>query len=218
MSDAIKSTNRNGMNVFSWSLTLLVCLIAVLVWGLDYNWSLFGMGAYHVFPLLGLLAFSIMWSQYVSGAINTLLQYDSKQLGAYFQYTGYAVLLLICLHPGLLIIQRFIDGYGLPPESYRSYVDSSLQFALFLGSASLFVFLLYELKRFFDKRSWWRYVTVAVDIAMLAIFYHGLMLGGQLSQNDWFRTLWVFYGLVLIVILVHKYATMVVRYRNRHQA
>lgn len=201
--------------IVGWGLTVAVCLVALLAWSNDYYGHFEHVGVYDVFPLLGLLAFSIMWSQYVSGAISRLFEIDTKVLKSYFQYTGYAVLLLILLHPSLLIIQRFLDGYGLPPNSYKSYVQPSLYLALFLGPLSLVIFLFYELKRFFDKRSWWKYVTTAVDIAMLAIFYHGLELGSQLSQREWFRTLWVFYGVVLIVILVHKYVAMWSQYRKK---
>ena len=207
--------NANKVQIFSWSLTIVVAVIALIAWAGDYYGHFQHVGAYDVFPLLGLLAFSIMWSQYVSGAIAELFGVGNKTLTSYFQYTGYAVLLLICLHPGILIAQRYIDGYGLPPGSYKSYVQSSLYGALLLGPVSLLIFLFYELKRFFDKKNWWQYVTFAVDIAMLAIFYHGLKLGGQLSEANWLRTVWVFYGVVLIVILTHKYIILAVQYRDK---
>jgi len=210
------SEPKNNRNVLlcSWLLTVVVSLLAVLAWSSDYYGHFKHVGAYDLFPLLGLLAFSIMWSQYVSGAIAELFDISSKVLKSYFAYTGYAVLLLICLHPSILVVQRYADGYGLPPGSYKSYVQPSLQLALFLGPVSLLIFLAYKLKRFFDKQHWWVYVTAAVDIAMLAIFYHGLELGSQLADG-WFRTLWVFYGIVLMVILAHKYITLFVRYRAK---
>lgn len=208
------NTVRNSF-VFSWSLTVAVSLLALFAWASNYFGHFQHVGPYDIFPLLGLLAFSIMWSQYVSGAVLKLYEVDTETLKSYFQYTGYAVLLLICLHPGILIAQRYVDGYGLPPGSYKSYVQPSLHLALFLGPASLVIFLCYELKRFFDKKRWWPFVTVAVDAAMLAIFYHGLKLGGQLSQNSWFRTVWVFYGVVLIVILAHKYIALGMQYRKK---
>ncbi len=210
-----KRKDDTKLQLFGWGLTAAVSVIALYAWWLDHNSHLSNLTVYDVFPLLGLMAFSIMWSQYVSGAMSELFEIKGKVLRTYYQYTGYAVLLLILLHPGLLIIQRFLDGYGVPPNSYKSYVEPSMQWLLFLGSASLVIFLTYELKRFFDKKSWWRYVTIAVDISMIAIFYHGLELGGQLSQNNWFRTLWVFYGVVLIVILLHKYVSMIGQYRAR---
>jgi hypothetical protein len=127
-------------------------------------------------------------------------------LASYFRITGYIVLVLICLHPGLLIYQRFRDGFGLPPHSYESYVAPGLGWVTLLGTTSLLVFLAFELRRFYGKRPWWRFVADASDVAMLAILYHGLRLGSQL-QHGWYRGVWLFYAVMLIAALVYKYAT-----------
>lgn len=139
------------------------------------------------------------------GAAQRLLGLEPGSLGSYFRWTGYAVLALICLHPGLLIYQRFRDGYGLPPGSYESYVAPSLAWVTLLGTASLLIFLAFELHRFFAKRRWWRYVADASDVAMLAIIYHGLKLGSQLVPGSWFRIVWLVYGLTLVGALIYKY-------------
>jgi hypothetical protein len=73
------------------------------------------------------------------------------------------------------------------------------------------VFLAYELRRWYGGRPWWKYVAAAGDAAMVAIFYHGLRLGGQL-QGGWFRGLWWFYGITLIGFLAYKYFG---KYRRR---
>ncbi len=191
--------------VGAWTLFILVSLLAIVAWGRDYNWRLVPFNTYQFFPLLGLLAFSIMWSHYVSGTVRELLGLKPQVLSHYFNATSLLVLALICLHPGLLIYQRFRDGYGLPPHSYESYVAPGLGWITLLGTASFLVFIGFEFRRVFSKRSWWRYVLVANDAAMLAIAYHGLRLGGQLTYHGWFRTLWYFYALLLICILVRKY-------------
>lgn len=193
------------ISAFGWLLVVVVCTLGFIAWGNDFNWEITPLNAYLLFPLLGILAFSIMWAHYVAGAIRDYFEFNSTSLKSFFQYTGYAVLILICLHPGLLILQRFRDGYGLPPGSYESYVQPGLGWITVLGSVSLLAFLAFELHRVFGKRSWWHWVLTAGDIAMLAIFYHGLRLGGQLYHRGWFQTLWVFYGLILIVILGRKY-------------
>lgn len=194
------------MQVIAWGLSITVSIIAIVAWGQNYEWQLTPVNAYQLFPLLGLLAFSLMWGHYVAGAIRELLSVDKKSLENYFRYTGYVVLLLICLHPGLLILQRFRDGYGLPPGSYESYVAPGLGWVTLLGTASFFVFIAYEFKRFFGNKPWWHFVQQAGDIAMLAILYHGLRLGGQLMNSGWFRTVWIFYALILVAVLVRSYA------------
>jgi hypothetical protein len=124
------------------------------------------------------------------------------------------VLVAIVLHPGLLIVARFKDGYGLPPRSYESYVAPMNAWITLLGSASLLMFLAFELKRFFEKYSWWKYVLILNDVAIVAIFYHGLRLGTQLRQG-WFQGVWYFYGVLLLLALGYKYF---LKFQHRQKA
>ncbi len=190
--------------ICAWGLSLVVTLLAIIVWGQSFDWHL-TFNAYVVFPVLGLAAYSIMWSHYIAGAGRQLLKLDAGVLKSYYRFTGYAVLILICLHPGLLIYQRYRDGFGLPPHSYETYVAPGLGWVTILGSASLLVFLAFEFHRKFGKRHWWHYVTEAGDAAMLAIFYHGLRLGAQL-QSGWYVYVWWFYGITLIAVLIRSYS------------
>jgi len=190
--------------IATWCLGAVVTALAVIVWGQSFNWHL-SFDAYLLFPVLGLVAYSLMWTHYVAGTARQLIHLPPQVLRAYYRYTGYAVLILICLHPGLLIYQRFRDGFGLPPHSYESYVAPGLGWVTLLGTASLLVFLAFEFHRIYGKRSWWHFVTEAGDVAMLAIFYHGLRLGLQL-QNGWYRSVWWFYGITLVAVLIRSYA------------
>ena len=52
---------------FAWGLSGVVVLLAVLAW-LDAGNSFFRLTAFAVFPLLGLIAFSLMWGHYIIGA------------------------------------------------------------------------------------------------------------------------------------------------------
>jgi hypothetical protein len=192
------------LSAFAWALSLLVCLLAIIAWGDTFSWRIFPLNVYAFFPLLGLLAFSLMWTHYVVGTAKDMLHVNTPRIWSFYRYTGYAVLLLICLHPGLLIYQRFRDGYGLPPKSYETYVAPSLSWITLLGTVSLLVFLAFELRRIFGTRQWWHFVVEAGDLAMLAIAYHGLRLGTQL-QMGWFKYVWLFYAAVLAAILVRKY-------------
>ena len=187
----------------AWTLSLLVAFLAIFKWGTDNDWQL--SSVYQFFPLLGLLAFSIMWSHYIAAALRQFLSLDRGVLSYYFQTTSLAVLVLLLLHPGLLAYQRLADGFGLPPGSLYSYVGTGLAWLIVLGLISLICFLVFELHRWHQDRGWWPYVAAASDLAMLAAFYHGLRLGGQLNEPGWFLTIWWFYGLSLIVILARKY-------------
>lgn len=190
-----------------WTLTTVVALLAVIVWAKSLGWQFGGLSTYSIFPVLGLVAFSIMWSHYMAGVMRrTFLK--NVELKKYFKWTGYVVLVLILLHPGLLIYQRFHDGFGLPPGSYKSYVAPGMAWLTLLGSVSLLVFLSFELKRWFDDKNWWKYVLILNDVAMVGIFYHGLKLGTQ-THIKWFMYIWWFYGIALIAALIHKYVVRI---------
>lgn len=193
-----------GFQIAAWSLSVATVVLAVVAWGQSFNWHL-SFDIYLIFPVLGLTAYGIMWSHYMAGTARQLLGLRPGVLSTYYRLTGYAVLILICLHPGLLIYQRFRDGFGLPPHSYETYVAPGLGWITLLGTVSLLIFLAFEFHRKFGKRSWWHYVTEAGDLAMLAIFYHGLRLGLQL-QYGWFRYVWWIYGVTLIAVLIRSYS------------
>ncbi|MBC7581829.1 hypothetical protein H7097_03110 [Aeromicrobium sp.] len=197
------SQSRTALTWTAWSLVTVVSILALYAWADSMGGQFDSLSSYTIFPVLGLLAFSIMWSHYMVAEIKRIVKSDAP-LKEYFNWTGYAVLVLILLHPGILIYQRFRDGYGLPPGSYKSYVAPGMGWITLLGSVSLLVFLSYELKRFFDKKKWWPYFLIVNDAAMLAILYHGLKLGTQL-QLPWFKYVWYFYGVTLISALIHKY-------------
>jgi hypothetical protein len=189
----------------AWGLSVTAVTLAFVAWGQDNLWKFGHLSTYQIFPVLGLTAWSLMWSHYMAATVRQLMGLDIAVLKSYFRWTSLVVLVLICLHPGLLIYQRFRDGHGLPPGSYESYVAPGKAWITLLGTAGLLVFLAYELHRWYGRRSWWRWVARAGDIAMLAIFYHGLRLGSQLSHQGWFVTLWWFYGLSLVLVLIRNY-------------
>jgi hypothetical protein len=197
---------REWRTAIPWGLSGVVSLLAIYAWGNSLAWNFSGISPYQFFPVLGLLAYSIMWSHYMIGAVKDKL-FEGVNLTPYFRYTGYVVLGAIVLHPGILIYQRFRDGFGLPPHSYESYVAPSMAWITLLGTASLLAFLAFELHRWYGKRTWWKYVIAAGDLAMVAIFYHGLQLGSQL-HGGWFRVVWWFYGLTLLAALARKYMSL----------
>lgn len=204
---SISSRQAQICATVAWLTAGTVSLIAVYVWLMTNDWQP-SFNAYRLFPLLGLLAFSIMWSHYVAGFVRKSLHLPAAVLSNYYKNTSLVVLALLFLHPGILILQRFRDGYGFPPHSYESYVAPGLGWVTLLGTAAWLAFIAFEFRHFFSNRAWWKYVLMAGDAAMLAIVYHGLRLGTQL-QMGWYRGLWLVYGLVLVVILGDKYVRLV---------
>ena len=195
------------VQVFAWTASAASVALSLLAWGNGISWQLSSRQplAYQIFPLLGLTAFSLMWSHYVTSAFRTRQNVPRGILKTYLEITSTLVLIAILLHPGLLWVQLWRDGFGLPPNSYlQHYVAPTLRWAAMLGTLSLVAFLAYELRRKFASRSWWKYVQRASDVGMIAIFIHGLKLGRNL-QTSWFKYIWYFYGVSLILSMVYVY-------------
>lgn len=199
----MNSTNAAKKTLISsYTFTGVVCAVSIAAWGAMNQWQFDRLTAYTVFPLLGLMAFSILWSQYVVLAIAKYTDTQDR-LGRYFSTTGWIFLLAIFLHPGLLVWRLWHDGFGLPPESYlRHYVAPGLEWAALLGSVSFLIFLAYELRRWYADKAWWKYIVYATDVAALAIFVHSINLGATV-QSGWFRAIWIFYGVTLVACLVY---------------
>jgi predicted ferric reductase len=196
--------NARNMQVIAWGLAVVACGLSFVAWGNGAAWNFSHISTYQLFPLLGLLAFSLMWTHYILGTFKEVATASPNSLKDYYKWTGYVVLVLICLHPGLLIYQLFHDGQGLPPGSYEKYVAPGLGWVTLLGTASLLVFLAFEFHRVFSHKKWWHYIVDLSDLAMLAIVYHGLRLGSQL-QTGWFRYVWWFFAVTLVAVLARKY-------------
>lgn len=200
----------------AWLLCGAVIVLAVFAWGQNLQWQFSTAISYQFFPLFGLIAFSLMWSHYILGYAREKMHISKETLRPYFRTTSAVVLAALLLHPGVLVWQLWQDGFGLPPQSYlQNYVAPAMGLAATLGLICLGVFLTYELWRWYEKRSWWKYVSGANDVAMLAIIFHGLQLGGAL-RIGWYRGLWFFYGASLIGVLAYKYTRMYTK--NSHEA
>jgi len=190
------------LQAVAWGLSAVVTVAAITVWVQHQLHHSSELSTYSLFPLFGLLAFSLMWSHYIASVMRQYFKVDRSALHTYFEVTSTIVLVALLLHPGLLIWQLWRDGLGLPPGSYLEYVGKSMQIFVIMGTISWFAFLSYELRRKFSKRSWWRFVGYASDIAMILIFIHALNLGHHL-QEGWFKMLWYFYGATLLGALIY---------------
>lgn len=183
-------------------------LLAITTWIQHTPNALSQPSAYDIFPLFGLMAFSALLGTYIVNAASTYFKIAGEKLSQYYQTMGYAILILILSHPTTLLTRLYMDGFGLPPHSYSAYVNPNYVWVVWLGTISLFVFLAFELHRWFSRRTWWKWIVYANDLAMLLIFYHGMTLGTELQSSasfmlGWFRYIWWFYGLILVAAIVY---------------
>lgn len=192
----------NQLAIGAWLLSAVVTLTALIAWWTMYNGRI--VSTYQLFPLFGLLAFSLMWAHYMVAVAKMHTKADKNELKAYFEITSLVVLVAILLHPGLLIWQLWHDGFGLPPNSYLEFYGEGAKLAILAGTVSWAAFIAYEFRRKFKEKSWWKYVQYASDGAMILIFLHALRLGDHL-QAGWFRFVWFFYGVTLVMALLYMY-------------
>lgn len=189
----------------AWAISTTLCLIVIVVFAQGLKWEFNRLDAYRLFPLFGLLAFSLFLSHYIVAALRQLLDIDKNVIKRYFLLTSLAALGFVLLHPSLLVAQLFVDGFGLPPGSYlENYVAPGLKWAATLGPISLALFLAYELTRLNSFKRWVPWLQGLTDIAMILILIHGFQLGSHL-QSGWFRPVWLAYAGVLLVCLGYTY-------------
>ncbi len=194
------SVDNKSNGTMPWLLGIGVSVVVFVAWAAGLDWRLGTVTVLSLFPLLGLLAWGLMWTHYSVGLLASTFP-SLKGSASYRNASRYAVLGLILLHPGLLIWNQWKVNDVLPPGSLYGYVASSLKVYVFFGSLALLILLSFEL---FDRyrrkpaiRSKWFFVSFAQMLAMTLLFAHGIALGGTLQQ-DWFLFFWVCLGATLI--------------------
>ncbi|MGB3945406.1 MAG: hypothetical protein WBK76_01060 [Candidatus Saccharimonadales bacterium] len=192
----MQSFFRRQFSTIEWGLGILTVAVSLAVWIPNLNNK--DLSVYDVFPVLGLLAFGLMWSHYAVGALRRALGVSSRERKDIYMTTSMSiVLVLLLLHPGLLMVGLFMDGYGLPPFSYLQVYETQIGFVL-MGTIALVIFLSYELRRKYRTRIWWRYVEHLQLVGMLLIMIHALGVGGDL-QSLWAQILWILYAVTLVL-------------------
>lgn len=194
---------RTHLNQIEWGLGVAAVVLPVVAW-LSKN-DLSDATLYDIFPPLGLIAFGIMWTHFVVGALRRYAGIETRKRNLYMPVSMGLVLALILLHPGLLWIALFMDGYGLPPQSHMEAYSSQLLFVA-LGTIGLMIFLAFELKRWFGQKKWWKVIEKIQVVGMGAIFIHALGLGNELKL-DWFMAVWTFYGLTFVLSVAYSWWT-----------
>lgn len=203
MKHRASDSSARTFHVIEWTSVIAVLATALVAWMQSRNIIVRGVDEFSLFPLFGLMAFVLMWSHYVFGAVRRWMGLEKNQAGMYWVVSSALVLALIILHPLLLNYRLISDGLGLPPASYELAYGGKAIF-LVLGTVCLLIFLTFELRRWFRGSTWWKYVEYAQIVAMIGIFIHSLELGRELTM-PWFMVLWWIYGLLLVGAWVYNY-------------
>ena len=206
MMEQIRNFTRKHFDVLAWAYALMALGLVVLAWGQHHQWQLFGLTAYDIFPLFGMVAFSLMWGHYMVSGTRALFRLEDRKLNKwYFKITAAVVLGALLIHPSLLIGQLYLDGFGLPPSSYlHHYVAPGLGWAVYLGTVAWLAFMSFELRHWYGKKPWWKYVLYANDVAIWAVYVHGLKLGADVAA-PWLLYVWWGFGALLALDFIAIY-------------
>jgi hypothetical protein len=150
-----------------------------------------------VFPIFGLLAFTLLWLHAISGAFEGWLR-ERFNFDTFVHWTATIILVSILLHPILLLILlkgniAMILSGGLP---------------IWLGLIGLVLLLTYDIGKalkkyeFFTKN--WNWILIISNIGFVLTLFHSLKIGSDL-QSGFMRSLWIFYGVTAIAALVYTY-------------
>jgi hypothetical protein len=192
-------------NIINYSIFLVVA-IALYEWGSALDWEVLDASRLQIFPLLGLVAFSIMWWHFLLGFAGDVdPKYEKpkslKGISSIF------VFFLIILHPLLLFLQS--NALGIDFKAFvESYVGDTNFLFVSYGTVAFFIFLAYDLaKRLKDKplfKNNWALIDAIDDVAFLAVFAHSMMLG-QHTAGGWFRYYWITLGATGAFFIAYKH-------------
>jgi hypothetical protein len=151
-----------------------------------------------LFPIFGLLAFTLLWLHAVSGAFEEWLR-ERFDFDAFVNTTAMAILASMLLHPLLVLVLLDFNILGI-------WAGGT---GIRLGIIGLFLLLTYDIGKMLKRREFfsrnWNAILIISNIGFVLTFFHSLMLGSDL-QNGWMRSLWIFYGATAIPALVYTYA------------
>jgi hypothetical protein len=145
-----------------------------------------------LFPLVGLYAFTFVWSQLMIGANLWFLRRLIPSLTHFHRSQGIAVLFFALLHPLLLLV-----GVGFNDYLKMEFVDPTLKLFVWLGEIQLLLILITVcsalLRRRTWMRRWWRRIHLANYMVFFSAWLHSWYLGSDIQSTD-LRWLWIFFG------------------------
>ncbi|HEY1074328.1 MAG TPA: hypothetical protein VGE59_01340 [Patescibacteria group bacterium] len=187
-------------------LATLVILLPILVWGSSLPRPLSQVSLYELFPVFGLLAFSIFWLQLLGLLCKPYLTHLS--LRPFFKWSSHAFMTFVIAHPLLLAIAQFNNHLGLPLQSFYDYVPSNLTGYINLAVIAFLVFVITEITGWIGNTPWIQKFAKPLEyvnyLTFFLVFWHSIHLGQHL-QSGWLLTVWWFFvitGLPIITTLI----------------
>jgi len=178
----------------------LAVIVPIFVHIQNVSWSSSSL-IVNIFPIFGLLAFTLLWLHAISGAFWEWLcsHFGVETMEEFIGWTALAIFISIVLHPLLLL---FLVKFDLPSLISHSPVP------IYLGIFGLLLLLTYDigkvLKKYKILLNNWNSILIISNIGFILTFFHSLLIGSDL-QIGFLRNLWIFYGVSAILAITYTY-------------
>lgn len=179
---------------------LVAVFFPVLVWKQTVTINLDSSLLRTIFPVLGLIAYMIMWLHIIGGAfetkLNRYIDFD------YFLYwSSYIVLGLLILHPLI-----FIVNFGFP--QFSGIFNFGSGSFIWLGILGWLMLITYDIRKAFSNQIFfkrhWGAIQFLSTAGFYVIFFHSLFLGHNLGSGP-LRTAWILFGISGVLASVYTY-------------
>lgn len=155
----------------------------------------------HLFPLLGLYAFTLVWMQIMLGSLMPLWRKYWPRAVTFHRRLGVFALVFAVLHPLFLFI-----GVGWTAYWARSFVLPNLVIYVWLGYLQLILIVTTASTALLMRRPWlrtrWRTIHILNYVVFYSVLLHSLALGHDLQTSAALRGLWYVYGLTVTIALI----------------
>lgn len=160
------------------------------------NWSL---DTATLFPVFGLVAFSLLWLHSISGAFEPWLR-SRFDFDRFVRITSILIFICIILHPLLLLISLEFNFNNVFLYSEAAYIR--------LGFIGWLLLITYDIGKAMKKYDFfvrnWNKILLISTIGFLLTFFHSLGLGSDLQSGP-LRIIWFFYGITAIIATIYTY-------------
>lgn len=157
----------------------------------------------HLFPLLGLYAFTLVWIQVMIGSLTPLWRRYWPRVTTLHRWLGVFALLFAILHPLFLFV-----GVGWTVYLARTYVAPHLVVFVWLGYFQLLLIITTASTALLMRWPWlrkhWRTIHLLNYVVFYSVLVHSLALGHDVGSSALLRGLWYAYGLMVTIALIFR--------------
>ncbi|MBI3572995.1 MAG: FAD-dependent oxidoreductase [Candidatus Kerfeldbacteria bacterium] len=156
--------------------------------------------SHRIFPLFGLYAFTLVWTQFMIGTSQSLLKKVIPRIITFHRREGAFALTFALLHPLLLFI-----GVGHAAFWGRTFVAPKLVPYVWLGYFQLLIMCTTAgtalLMRLSSLKRVWHTIHYLNYVLFVSIWIHSWFLGSDV-QSTWLKYLWLFAATAITGVVI----------------